>query len=93
MAARPGAAQRARSLASRWARRGLYAAGGLTLAGAAAVALAPAAAADEAPPPASGTTSLLDGVGDLVGAVVQPVAEDVVAPAVQAVLPPPADTA
>jgi hypothetical protein len=79
-------APRVRSLASRWLRRALYATGGLTLAGAAMVGLAPAASAQESPPATGPVGALLGGVGDLVGAAVAPV----VAPVAQAVAPPPA---
>jgi hypothetical protein len=87
MATRRPDAQRAPSRAARWLRRGLLAAGGLTLAGTAVVALAPAASADE--PPAPGPVSaLLGGVGDLAGVVTAPAVEHVVAPLLDAVLPP-----
>ncbi|MBD3777925.1 MAG: hypothetical protein IE923_01485, partial [Micrococcales bacterium] len=61
MSTRPRCAPQVRSVASRWLRRGLFAAGGLTLAGTAMIALAPAASAEEAPP-AGPVGSLLGGV-------------------------------
>ncbi len=81
-------AHRVRSVASLWARRGLLALGGVTLAGAAAVVFGQPAAATQDPGASTPPAGIVTDLGATLGTALTPVTQGVVQPAVDAVVAP-----